>query len=514
MSSVSLIIGAVSYLGFQHFTELAHEINLDVIPRSSLLTKMDVNYQKTRIAVRTLGLANLTKEDRESAINDTLKAISAYEMASQKLSARIINEEEKVLYRDVTKEWSDFKKVGARAIELAQVYDEDSRTSLLDIFLVHCPEAAAQFQTSLDEYEEYIHEEVLSSSTSSQETSHFLNLLLLGISTSGVIVGLTIGFIFASRISSIIKETLINLNESSSYLTSSADSIAETSLSLSSSSQQQDSSLQESSTSLEEISSMVRMTADNAQKSNDLASSSLQKASGGKTVVTKMIQSMSDIDKNIDNIVQELDENNQKMKHITELINGIEEKTQIINDIVFQTKLLSFNASVEAARAGEAGKGFAVVAEEIGNLAQLSGKASIDIADMVSSSVTQVNTIVQESQTRVSSLVNNVRSSVNNGSNVANECGDILENIVTSVAEVTSAISEISVASREQSKGIEELQVSILQVDSSSKSNTNIAKNTSDIASKLKEQVLQVNGSITEIQNVILGENVENKKVA
>ncbi len=50
----------------------------------------------------------------------------------------------------------------------------------------------------------------------------------------------------------------------------------------------------------------------------------------------------------------------------------IGDKTKVINDIVFQTKRLSFNASVEAARAGEHGKGFAVVAEEVGNLAQMS----------------------------------------------------------------------------------------------------------------------------------------------
>ena len=57
----------------------------------------------------------------------------------------------------------------------------------------------------------------------------------------------------------------------------------------------------------------------------------------------------------------------------------IKDKVNIINDIVFQTKLLSFNASVEAARAGENGKGFAVVAEEVGNLASVSGKAANEI---------------------------------------------------------------------------------------------------------------------------------------
>ncbi|WP_372655822.1 methyl-accepting chemotaxis protein [Halobacteriovorax sp.] len=506
MSSVSLIIGTVSFFGFQHFIELSHEISQDVIPRSTLLSRMDINYQKTRIAVRTLGLEHLPEDDRIQAIEDSIKAVGAYEAVSKRLSEKLTNPIEKELYSNLEKKWENFKAVGVEAISLAKIYDEASREKLLNIFLVLCPAAAKDYQATLDKYEHYIHEEVLHSSDESAETASFLDFLILSISAVGVITGLVTGFIFAGRISSKIKDTLTSLHQSSSYLTQSADSIAETSSSLSSSSQQQDSSLQESSTSLEEISSMIRMTADNAHKSNDLARSSLDKASSGKRIVSKMIQSMGDIDHSIDTIVEELDQNNEKMKHITDLINRIEEKTQIINDIVFQTKLLSFNASVEAARAGEAGKGFAVVAEEVGKLAELSGKASIDIADMVSSSVEQVNLIVKESQGRVSSLVQSVRSNVSNGSTVANECGEILENIVSSVAEVTSAISEISTASSEQSKGIDELQVSILQVDSSSKSNTGIAKDTSEIATKLKDQVTLVNCSITEIQTVILGD--------
>lgn len=512
MSVVSLVIGTVSYFGFQKFTTLSQEINHDVIPRSLLLAEMDVNYQKTRIAVRTLGLANLSAEDRDEAIKASLYAVKSYEKASEKLSSKIKNPKEELLFQAVKKEWADFKGVGVRALELAKVYDTRSRESLLEIFLVHCPAAAGQYQKALDQYNKYIRFEVTHSSDSATKTSNFLNILLVVISVTGVFLGLVIGFIFASKISSSVKETLKNLTESSTFLTLSANNIAETSQNLSSSSEQQDSALQESSSSLEEISSMVRMTADNALKSDDLARASLTKASSGKKTVSKMINSMSDINTSIDTIVQELDENNQEMKRITDLINKIEEKTQIINDIVFQTKLLSFNASVEAARAGEAGKGFAVVAEEVGKLAELSGRASIDIAEMVSSSVEQVSKIVDGSQQRISLLVTDVRNNVTNGSSIANECGNILEHIVSSVEAVTTSISEISTASKEQSRGIEELQVSILQVDSSSKSNTGIAKDTSGIAIKLQDQVLLMNGSISEIQTVILGD--EKKKAA
>lgn len=96
---------------------------------------------------------------------------------------------------------------------------------------------------------------------------------------------------------------------------------------------------------------------------------------------------MREIDSSNKELVKEIERNNTELTKITNMISEINEKTQVINDIVFQTKLLSFNASVEVVRAGEHGKGFAVVAEEVGNLASMSGKASLDISEMLETSI-------------------------------------------------------------------------------------------------------------------------------
>jgi methyl-accepting chemotaxis protein len=89
-----------------------------------------------------------------------------------------------------------------------------------------------------------------------------------------------------------------------------------------------------------------------------------------------------------------MNKSNDEISSIVKVIAEIGDKTKVINDIVFQTKLLSFNASVEAARAGEQGKGFAVVAEEVGNLATMSGKAAEEISSMLGDSMGKVELIV------------------------------------------------------------------------------------------------------------------------
>ncbi len=74
---------------------------------------------------------------------------------------------------------------------------------------------------------------------------------------------------------------------------------------------------------------------------------------------------------------------NIAMDEINTQVKAINESISIIDQIAFQTNILSLNAAVEAATAGEAGKGFAVVAQEVRNLANKSTEAAKKIKDLV-----------------------------------------------------------------------------------------------------------------------------------
>ncbi|MBF0315805.1 MAG: hypothetical protein HQK50_08005 [Oligoflexia bacterium] len=106
----------------------------------------------------------------------------------------------------------------------------------------------------------------------------------------------------------------------------------------------------------------------------------------------------ADAMKSVVSTVDAIGNANYQLNEIVEIFRTIISKTSIINEIVFETKVLSFNAAIEAARAGKGGSGFAVVAEEVGQLAKKSGDAADEISSMLEESRNKVAAIVENIQ--------------------------------------------------------------------------------------------------------------------
>lgn len=263
--------------------------------------------------------------------------------------------------------------------------------------------------------------------------------------------------------------------------------------------------VQETVATLSEISAMAERTLGNAKKSSETADAGKATAEQCRQSVEEMTVSIREIDASSEQIVQQVDEGNKKLGEIIQIISDITNKTKVINDIVFQTKLLSFNASVEAARAGESGKGFAVVAEEVGNLAQLSGKSSKEISDLLAGSISKVESIIQETSQGIQGLVNQAKSKVQKGTEIAQRCESSLGEVVRFVGDMSMMMSEITQASVEQAKGVNEITSAMHHLDKATAENSSMAAHTADCAKNLETNTSDLSSLVNGIETDILG---------
>lgn len=316
-----------------------------------------------------------------------------------------------------------------------------------------------------------------------------------------------VGFKNITSLGATFEKIIVKIDGESKQVRESATDITGASRNLAEAATQQASALQETAASIEETNAMIKKSSENANRSQEVSAESQTVAERGKQSVSEVIFAIEDINRGNQDIVTQINESNRQISDIVKLIGEIESKTKVINDIVFQTKLLSFNASVEAARAGEHGKGFAVVAEEVGNLAQMSGNAAKEISDMLAGSVQKVEGIVNDTKHRVESLVSDTKQKVEHGTEVARRCGDVIDEIVSKVENVNRMIGEISSASKEQTIGIGEITKAMNELDQVTQENAATSEQVSGSAEKLSGQADSLFGVVMELREVVQGSN-------
>jgi methyl-accepting chemotaxis protein len=148
------------------------------------------------------------------------------------------------------------------------------------------------------------------------------------------------------------------------------------------------------------------------------------------------------------------------MTEIQSATNSINDAVAIIENIAFQTNILSLNAAVEAATAGDAGKGFAVVAQEVRNLANRSADAAKEIKAMASQAANKSN----------------------EGMNIATELTRGFEVIADKIAQTASMVQDVSNANREQMQGIGQINTAVTQLDQMTQENAKVAAQADAIA--------------------------------
>ncbi|RJQ45661.1 MAG: methyl-accepting chemotaxis protein [Nitrospiraceae bacterium] len=191
-----------------------------------------------------------------------------------------------------------------------------------------------------------------------------------------------------------------------------------------------------------QISQSIAEVVSNASASAKASKDASDIASKGKDVVEKTVMGMERISETVRNtseIIEKLGNSSQEIGNIL----------KVINDIADQTNLLALNAAIEAARAGEQGRGFAVVANEVKKLAESTGSATKEIAEMIVK--------IQEDAKRSVQSMNTGKNEVETGVKLVEEAKSALNIIVDTSEKAAETVQMILKAAEEQSESAEQV---------------------------------------------------------
>ncbi len=252
-----------------------------------------------------------------------------------------------------------------------------------------------------------------------------------------------------NSLGSAISLMLVENKNIGSTLTSNAQNLSKNVSTLTTSANNQAASLEETAAAIEEITANMQNSSQSIIQMSRYANEVSDSVREGQQLASKTAISMDEIN---------------------EQTNSIANAITIIDQIAFQTNILSLNAAVEAATAGEAGKGFAVVAQEVRNLASRSAEAAKEIKD----------------------LVINATSKANEGKRISNEMIEGYERLNSNIHNTLSLINDVSSSSKEQFSAMEQINDTVNRLDQVTQQNALSASEANKVAQEVNDIAHQV----------------------
>lgn len=251
-----------------------------------------------------------------------------------------------------------------------------------------------------------------------------------------------------------LNKMFAEINNTTMQVAAATKQIAGGSQTLAQGSTEQASAVEQLSCSISEVALKTKDSADLASQASSLSNTIKDKAERGNRQMGEMVQS-----------VREIGESSRSIGKIIKLI----------DDIAFQTNILSLNAAVEAARAGQHGKGFAIVAEEVRNLAAKSAQAAKDTGLLITNSIEKTEV----------------------GVNIANETAESLAEIVSGINENSRIVGKIANSSEEQAASIYQINKGIDQVTQVVQQNSATAQESAAVSEEMNGQAEFLQGLVS-----------------
>ncbi|PID46190.1 MAG: methyl-accepting chemotaxis protein [Proteobacteria bacterium] len=233
---------------------------------------------------------------------------------------------------------------------------------------------------------------------------------------------------------------------------------------------------------IEQIRHRLEVIAQSALQTNDLAGKTSDTTQHAYQSVSRSMSSMSEIRDTVQDTgkrIKRLGERSQEISYITDIINGIAERTTV----------LALNANMQAMAAGDAGKGFSVIADEIQRLAESSRESTEQIS-------TLVKNIQQETKSTIATMDHTIEQVVE-GSALADEASRQMQETLDATNQLTESVNDIASASKEQMEMGETLQSSASRIIETTKATGQemglLAQLTSDMTDYAKQLVESVN---------------------
>ena len=264
------------------------------------------------------------------------------------------------------------------------------------------------------------------------------------------LTGLTAALLSGTKITqSTINDVIALIDNSTKRLSFSAQDLSDSSIQLSNSSNEQAAALEQTAAAIEEVTSTITQNSENTVKMSQYAKNVTNSSQLGVDLANKTSVSMDELSKEV---------------------STINEAITVIDQIAFQTNILSLNAAVEAATAGEAGKGFAVVAQEVRNLASRSAEAASEIKGLVESA----NSKAMEGKKVASQMIEGF--------------SELNENITITI----TLIDDVATAAREQEEAMNQINDTVNSLDQATQNNAVLSDNISVMAQTTKDLTEQL----------------------